>query len=330
LNDQARKAWEKAVIKDPENAEARQGLGYEKVDGQWLTEKQKRAREEAKEGKLVNESPSRFESGLGLQLNKMESAHFRIETVYPVAVLKDFVKNCETTYAYFLRDVGEPEIKDVWSQRAFFLVLDGAEQWHRYVDTFMAGSEREKEFTKQCHGSNSDASITGAKYGDEGNMATTIDGLVHSTTHFLVHHYWNIDLAWLKEGFAYYYTVKVLESTRYHCIALGDYNSPSGGMKDWGQSENWKDLVKKEVLEAADPDLRMMYKVQTKDLQYNQSVKAWSMISWLFDKHRETFLVWLQAVGNGGKDQEASFKEVFGWSLEEVDNEWREYVRENY
>ncbi len=330
LHDQAKKAWEKSVVRDPENAVARKGLGYEKVDGEWLTEKQQRAREEAKEGKLVNDSPSRYETGLGIKLNKMESAHFRIETVYPVEVLKAFVKNCETTYAYFLRDVGEAEIKEVWGRRAFFLVLEGNEQWNRYVDNFSGGSERQKEFTKQCGGSNSDANITGAMHREEGNTESAIDGLVHTTTHFLVHHYWNIQQAWLKEGFAYYYTVKVLESTHTHCVALGNYNSPGGGLKDWGQSENWKDLVKKEVLEAGDPDLRMIYGIKIKDLQYNQSVKAWSVISWLFDKHREKFLQWLEAVGHGGKEQEEAFKEIFGWSFEEVDLEWRAYVRENY
>lgn len=330
LHDQARKAWEKAVVKDGDNAVARKGLGYEKVNGEWLTEKQKRAREEAKEGKLVNDSPSRFESGLGIKLNKMESAHFRIETVYSVDILKEFIKNCETTYAYFLRDVGEPEDKDVFGRRAFFLVLDGVEQWHRYVDQYVGGDERNKEFTKKCQGSAGDPSLNAARYGEEGNLASTIDGMVHRTTHFLVHHYWKIDHAWLKEGFAYYYTVKVLESTHSHCVALGDYNSPTGGLKDWGESANWRDLIKKEVLEAGDPDLRMIYKVQTKDLQYNQSVKAWSMISWLFDKHREKFLLWLKAVGQEGRDQEEVFKAVFDWSLEEVDIQWREYVRENY
>jgi tetratricopeptide (TPR) repeat protein len=330
LNDQAKKAYEKAVIRDPENEVARKGLGYEKVGDEWLTPKQQEARREAKEGKLVNDSPSRFEGPMGVKLNKMESAHFRIETVYPVETLKSFTKNCETTYAYFLRDVGEAEIKDVFGKKAFFLVLGSVEQWHKYVDTFGTGSEQQKEFTKKCQGSAGDPNLFAARYGEDGNIASTIDGMVHRTAHFMVHHYWNIDHAWLKEGFAYYYTVKILESTHSHCVALGDYNSQTGGMKDWGQSENWKDLVKKEVLEAGDPDIRMIFKIQIKDLQYNQSVKAWSVISWLFDKHREKFMQFLEAIGHGGKDQESAFQEVFGWSLEEVDIAWREFVRENY
>ena len=333
LADQAKKAYEKAVLLDSGNETARTGLGYEKVGDEWLTPKQIQARREAKEGKLV-EDTSRFEGPLGIKLNKMESAHFRIETVFSVEALKDYVKNCETVYAYFLRDVGESEIKDVWEGRkAFALVLGSREQWHRYVDLFGGGDARQKEFTKQCSGSRGDPNLFGVQWeGEEGSHASTVDGLVHKTTHMLVYHYWKLtDQAWLHEGFAYYYTVKVLESTHQHCVALGDYNSPSGGMKDWGQSQNWKELVKKDVVTVADPDLRMFYGLQTKDLKYNSSVKAWSMISWLFDKHREKFIEWLKAVGHNGVDEEQAFKDVFGWdSFEAVDNAWREFVRENY
>ena len=94
--------------------------------------------------------------------------------------------------------------------------------------------------------------------------------------------------------------------------------------------ERVQELVKKEVVSHADPDLRMFYGLRTKDLQFKASVKAWSMISWLFDKHRERFMKWLNAVGREGKEQEAAFQEVFGWSFEEVDIAWREFIRENW
>lgn len=332
LSDQAKKAWEKAIRFDPDNEVARTGLGFKLVDGKWRTEKQIRAIKEAKEGRLVNDSPSRYEGPLGIKLNKMESAHFRIETVYAPDDLREYVKNCEQAYAYFLRDVGEEELKAVWSSKAFFLVLDNQEQWHRYVDLFTGGSDRQKNFTKQCKGSSADPSLHSAQYmGADGDHAGVIDGLVHRTSHFLVHHYWNItNQAWLKEGFAYYYTLKMLESTRWHCLALGDYNNPGGGMKDWGESQNWKELLKEQVLGHGDPDVRMFHAQPISDLQFQASVKSWSMITWLFDKHREPFMKWLTAVGREGRKQEEALHEIFGWSFEELDKEWRDYVRENY
>ncbi len=331
LADQAKKAFEKAVAFDPDNEVARTALGYQKVDGEWLTGKQLEARKEAKEGKLMDDSPSRFEGPLGLKLHKMESAHFRIETVMPVEELKDFIKQAETAYAYFLKDVGEPEIKDIFPTKGFFLILGSVEQWHQYVDLFGGGGQKEKEFTKQCKGTRADPQVQGVEYqGDGDGHAGTVDGIVHKVGHFMAYHYWNITQAWLAEGFAYYYTMKVLESTHTHCVALGSYDRPQGGMKDWGSSQTWKDLVKKDVVGSADPDLRMFYGQNTAELQYGCTLKAWSLISWLFDKHRDNFMKWLNAVGKEGVEQESAFKQIFNWSFEEVDKNWRDYVRENY
>ncbi|MEN8150939.1 MAG: hypothetical protein ABFS86_14045 [Planctomycetota bacterium] len=332
LKYQMLKAYENAVKYDPDNATARKGLGFEKVDGKWLTQKQIQAMKDAKEGKLVNDSPSRFESGLGVKLNKMESGHFRIETVMPPKVLKEYIKACETAFALFAKDVGDDANFDVFGgKKATLLVLGTQAQWHRYVDTFGGGSAQDKAFTKKLKGSRTTSNLFAAIYeGDDGSMESTIDSLVHHTAHFLILSKWGITQPWLEEGFAYYYTVKTLNSTRTHCTSRGDYATAFSGEKDWGQSENWKALVKADVMKGADPDIRMFYGLRMGQLQYPASVKAWSLITYLFDKRREDFMKWCEAVGRGGRKQEEAMKEILGLQFEELDIAWREYVKENY
>ncbi len=75
---------------------------------------------------------------------------------------------------------------------------------------------------------------------------------------------------------------------------------------------------------------RIFFRQRLKDLKYNASVKSWSMISWLFDKHREKFMKWLMLAGREQMEQNKAFEEVFGWTFEQVDEEWRNYVKENY
>jgi tetratricopeptide (TPR) repeat protein len=332
LRYQMVKAYENAVRYDPDNATARMGLGFEKVDGKWLSKKQIQAMKDAKEGKLVNDSPSRFEDGLGIKLNKMESGHFRIETVMPVKILKEYIKACETAYALFVKDVGDELNTDLFGgKKATLIVLGNTAQWHRYVDTFSSGSAQDKAFTKKLKGSHSTQSLFAAMYeGEEGSMETTIDHLVHDATHFLAWAKWGIMQPWLGEGFAYYYTLKTLNSTKTHCTSRGDYATAFSGDKDWGQSENWKPLVKEAVVSKADPDIRMFYGLRMGQLQYNATVKSWSLITYLFDKRREDFMKWCEAVGNGGRKQEEAMKEILGMSFEEMDIAWREYVTENY
>jgi len=74
----------------------------------------------------------------------------------------------------------------------------------------------------------------------------------------------------------------------------------------------------------------MFYGLRWGQLQYNASVKSWSLITFLFDKKREKFMEWCMAVGSGGRKQEEAMKEILGYSFEELDIAWREYVNENY
>ena len=60
-----------------------------------------------------------------------------------------------------------------------------------------------------------------------------------------------------------------------------------------------------------------------------QAVKAWALITWFFDHHRESFMRWLAAVADG-MDQSEAFEEFFGKKMEDLDREWRDYVLENY
>jgi hypothetical protein len=332
LRYQKVKAFENALKYDPDNEDARKGLDFVKVDGKWRTKKQVEAMKEAKEGKLVNDSSSRYESALGLKLNKMESGHFRIETVFPVKTLKEYIKNVETSYSYFVKDIGlEPDADIFGGRKASFLVLGTKAQWDRYVDHFVAGGPRQREFTKKLKGSRNVVQLTAALYeGEKGDLKTTIDQLVHGTGHFMPYAQWGITQAWLGEGFAFYYTQKVLNTTRTHCTSLGDYNRAFSGEKDWGQSENWKPLLKAEVLKHADPDIRVFYGQRMGELQFNASVKSWSLITFLFDKHREKFMKWTEAVGREGRHPEEAMKEILGWTFEELDIAWREFVKENY
>jgi tetratricopeptide (TPR) repeat protein len=326
LDLQAKKAFELALKNDKDCEKARKAMGHVCIDGEWLTPKQAQARKEAKEGRFV-EDGSQWESALGLRLKKAESGHFRIETVLTGAELKRYIKECETTYAYFLRDFGRSPTKEVWpGRKARFLVLATTPQWHKYVDVF---GTSDKEFTKTMKGSTNRPGISGAQYqGAEGSVEGTVDMLVHRTAHFLVFHELGLQQCWIQEGFAYYYTLKVLNSTNTHCVARDPYSNVRND-KGWGDSNNWKDLIKAAVRDGEDFDLRQLLGLKITGMKQPQAVKAWSVITWFFDHQKEAFMKWLDLVA-GSMNQEKAFKECFGKSLEELDKEWREYVLENY
>ncbi len=325
LDLQAKKAFEISLKNDLNCAKARKALGHVQIDGEWLTPKQAQARQEAKEGRIINDG-SHWESALGLQLNKIQSGHFRIESMFTHDELKRYVKECETCYAYFLRDMGEPATLEVWpGRKARLLVLATEAQWHAFVDKF--GGAR-KEFTKSVKGTINSPGVTGAQYQGDGNVELTVDGLVHKTGHFLVTHQLRLTQTWLQEGFAYYYTVKVLNSTRTHCVAWDPYSNARND-QDWGDSNNWKDLIKEQVRNGDDFNLRQIIGLKLTGMKQPQAVKAWALITWFFDHQKEPFMKWMGLVRDG-MGQEEAFQECFGKKPEDLDKEWREYVLENY
>jgi tetratricopeptide (TPR) repeat protein len=324
LELQARKAFDVALKNDKNCEKARKALGHVNIDGVWLTPKQAKAREEAREGKWV-EGGSIWEQALGLKLNKAESAHFRIETVLPGAELKRFIKECETTYAYFLRDFGDDPLKEVWpGRKARLLVLGNEAQWHAFVDRFV---HNQKEFTRALSGTTNRQGLTGVTYNKD-SIDLIVDSLVHRSAHFLVTHYLHLEQPWIQEGFAYYYTVKVLNSTRTHCVAWDPYSNARND-QDWGDSQNWKDLLKEAVRNKDDFDLRMLMGLKITGMKQPQAVKAWGVITWFFDHHREAFMKWLKDVA-AGKSQDQAFQDHFGQRPEDLDQQWRDYILENW
>ena len=327
LELQARKAFERALTYDSENAKTRKALGHVRIDGFWLTPEQEQARKDAQTGKMVEEGQSVFERQTGLKLNKMESGHFRIETPFGKDALDEYVKACETVYAYFLRDMGEDPLKDVWRSKVQHLVLENQEQWHAWVDANFSGAAHRKEFMKKTSGNISDlSSIQHRK--EPGGIPLDVDSLVHKTTHMLVIQHLNLRQTWIVEGFAYYYTVKVLNSTRCYCVAWDEYSNARNDL-GWGDSSNWKELLKKDVQTGADFDLRTIAGLKLEQMKLPQAVKAWGLITWFFDHDKEKFMAWMKDVA-AGDPQETAFKAHFGKTFEQLDAEWRDYVRENY
>ncbi len=327
LELQARKAFEHCLKLDPDNEKTRKALGHVRIDGEWLTPEQSQARKDAATGKMVTEGQSTFERQTGMKLNKIESGHFRIESPFGKDALDEYVKGCETVYAYFLRDLGEDVLKKVFREKINHLVLENKEQWHAWVDRNFSGSAQRKEFTKKTAGNVGTSTSIGHRM-ENGGIPLDVDSLVHKTTHMLVQEHLHLNQSWIKEGFAYYYTVKVLNSTRCYCVAWDEYSNVRND-QGWGDSNNWKELLKGEVQSGADFDLRTICGLKLEQMKLPQAVKAWGLISWFFDHNKEKFMAWMKDVA-AGDSQEDAFQKHFEKTFEQLDAEWRDYVKENY
>lgn len=329
--DQAAKGWEAALRLDKDNAKARKGLGFKKLGKTWLTAKQEKARQDAAKGEVLKEE-SDWDAFFGTKLNKAQSVHFRIESPYPAEELVGYLAALETAYAYYLSDFGMDPTQDVFGgERMTHLVLLTDEQWNKYIDAY-GGSD--KEFTRQMGGTGDGRLLHVIRTTQGSNPVGRQDHLLHTSVHGLNQFVWRVhDAAWLNEGLAYYYTLKVQETTSTFCVSLkkGDYAKPGneGGMKQWGDVDNWKPKIKDLVLAKNDVPMRTLVNQRITELQFDATVKAWCVVTWLMELDRDKFIEVLRQIGADTKS-EVVLQGSYGKGLEELDDDFKKHVKKTY
>jgi len=329
---QAIKGWEMALRLDKDNAKARKGLGYRKFGKVWLTEKQDQARKDAAKGEELKDD-SNWDSFFGVKLNKVQSVHFRFESPFPVAELMEYATAAETAYAYYLADLNMDPTQDAFEgQQATFVLMSTEDQWNKFVDTY--GGE-DKEFTRKMSGTGDGRLMQGIRNSQGSNVPTRKDHVVHRAVHMLNLFVFRLpgQHAWADEGLAYYYTLKVLESTSTFCVALkkGNYAKPGneGGMKEWENAANWKSKIKDLVRAKSDTPMRTLVLQPITQLEFDATVKAWCLVTWFMDTDRDKWIETLDQLRDGGKD-EPVLQGLWGKGLEELDDEWHRWVIKTY
>lgn len=329
--DQAKKGWEASLRLDRDNAKARKGLGFRKLGKVWLTEKQEQARKDAAKATEVKEA-SQWDDFFGSKMNKVESAHFRFESPFPVAELNDYALAVETAYSYYLADFGTDPTSDVFEGgKALFIMMQTDDQWNRFVDAYAA----DKEFTRPLSGTGDGNLMHGIRAGPGSTPAGRKDHAVHTTVHMLNKFVWRIrgTHAWVDEGLAYYYSLKVLDSTATHCVSLkkGSYEKPGdeGGMKKWEDAANWKTKIKDLVRAKNDTPLRTLIYQPITQLEFPATVKAWCMCTWFMDTNRDKWISTLEQMREGMKSEDI-LQGVWEKGLEELDADWQKWAIKTY
>jgi len=330
--EQAKKCFERALLVDRENEAAHKGAGHVKVGELWMAQKKLDAIKEAAEGKWIKADA--YQKGVGVKLNAIESPHFRLYDDGDKAVLAEHIKALEVLYVYFLADVGIDPTTDVLDGKKIDLVVVSQQaSWARWVDEF--SNSADKEWTKESNTSRSYYLLRGGvKRVETAEVVDTRDPLLHHAAHFLGQLVWKSRRhAWLDEGLAYYYTVRIQGTTRTSCLdktitGYGNNQEIVGGDKDWTQSERWRDYLRSIVKAKADTELRKILNTPLATLRLPDSIKAWAVVTWLMEKKREKFIAFLKLQRDEKDlDQDAALKQLLGKEIEDIDEDWRAYAK---
>jgi hypothetical protein len=326
-------AFMKALEYDPANVTARKELGYEKdAKGVWMAKSERELRKEMKDGiaKAPGGQPasgeSDVETGLGIKTKKQESEHFTIESPQmSSAQLGLILQHGEHTYAMFHKLFGQT---DLFAGRKYgFVILKDKPQHDKYVDTFF---KVEPVRMKLLHETRATGGFPRTEiYQETAPDALMHDLIIHQTVEACLRHWCGEKHCWVLEGMAMHFTHLMKDSSMIQCIDLAG-TSPRNKGKSYTDSSDWPVVCRVWVREGRDPELTAILKrTNFGEFDGADAVKAWSLVEFLLAQHREKFIAFLQLFKDG-KEVEAALDELWGWTINDLDYRWKQYVKVAY
>jgi tetratricopeptide (TPR) repeat protein len=332
MEAEAGDAFKKALEYDPTMAAIRKELGFEKdAKGGWMSRFERELRKEMKDGiaKVPAGEPSAAETmtekALGQKHRKRESEHFLVESPHlSEDQLGSLVQHAEHAYALYHRIFNRTD--GFGGGKMGFVSLKDKAQHERFVDAFETRGKAHKDLAKKAHGQMGFPLCEG--YQEVLSEAGLQDWVVHATVQSLSNLFARGEFHWLHEGMAYYFTRLMKDSAATYCVDLAGTTPGSRG-KNYQDPTNWPIVCKVWVREGKDPDINAILKCDNlAELDGGETVKAWSLVDFLLVEHREKFIELCKGLKNS--NVEKALKEAFGWSIADLDQRWKTYVKACY
>jgi hypothetical protein len=330
----ARRAYDEAVRRDPHCAAARAALGYERVGDAWLTKSQIAARDAAATPEIFEEE-SHLDEVLGRSLLKVRSANFVVESVFSKSRTTKLVEALETTYSLYLTDAGRDPNDSVFTAPLHGCFVQSGEDWEAWLADQVPARVA---FFRNLHFYRASGDmILGVREQSEvaGSASATFeDNAVHATSHVLNDVIYALyKHPWLDEGMAYYTTLRVRGTTASWCVAEDDsrYAQPNETVEDEGllSEFSFRARVRQLVQKGEDMPLRALATRKLQELSLSDTVKAWSVVSWMMEIDREAAIRFLSSL-RASADGPAALEAHFGKGAEAIDDEWRRWVRTSH
>ncbi|MCB9882619.1 MAG: hypothetical protein H6834_12585 [Planctomycetes bacterium] len=151
-------------------------------------------------------------------------------------------------------------------------------------------------------------------------------------------------LEWLEEGFAIWTSLRFFGDNLLTSITASEYANT--GRADKNKDNAYKLLCLEMIRGGSDKPMKTFYQLshtKLNDLDFRDLARCWSLVHWLTSAHQEKFIAFIRDLrkiekAESDRDDTEAFrrlmerkvKKVFGWSLEQLDEEWKQWVLANY
>ena len=352
----------------PEEKEALE-KGLVLKDGRWMSEREAKEMEGLVDYKGAWVKKGEVEAlrlrdaisdAAGVRLTMAQSDLFTVVTVYPQADTEQYLADAEKTYREFHDLFGFRQGERVFGlfaetgpggkfiddpmtrepRRCTIVVLEKEAQYQKFVDGFLRVSEERKKLTrpeildlwrKQKGFSVVDPDCWVVGYQFPFPKEQTRHTVVHKLSHVLLMR-WNFKGTswpnwWIVEGIGEMQEIAAFGSCQVFCVTSG-YGERSPDAKTI--MESWKAEAKRMVVSGGDRRLQDLVVMGLNELEPLDLVKSWSFSHYLANLDRDKLREFVIQLKKRKVSTAEAFTAVYGGTLDQIDDRWRDFVRRTY
>ncbi len=338
---------------------ARLEKGLVKHDGRWMTPDQVKEEQgyvKYKGGWIRKEELERrklkdlYGKMLGIEVEVAFSEHYVAVGPFTPAELASICAGAEQVYAEFLQIfglssntnlfVGSEEDSDrgrchlVYAKKAFDYAKFVQAFSEKYPQNMPPARANLVKTTKGFYEVYPSCTIVGYMFPNSFDQVRA--SVIHKASHVLLMRYKYVSGFfpwWLIEGLGTYQEINAIRRCDTYCITEKGYavtpDANGGANQKWSGMGEWKQIVKMQVVGMGDKGLIRLGRSGLNELDYRDLAKCWSLCEWLIRTDRKKFVALVEKL-KAKADIKKAVQQAYGMSAEQLDKEWREYVRANY
>lgn len=327
---QALRAYHRAIYCDADDDEARRRLGREPLDGLWVPTRLSAAYAQLRGVDRAAPEPE-WEAALGKPLRGRQTRHVRIVATSHESETEYMARAGELAYLITLDFLGLDLERD-WLKgaRMRFPVIDES-HWRAWVRAFPREGQSESDAMNYGFLGSAERGVYANKRTERFDHHDIADFVAHEVSHIVLHRaYGPGQPPWVFEGLAQHVSALIAPTADSRCFSTAStrYGNADDRQR-WEGSPQWRLLVRELVKSSDDLALRGLLDLPIERMNLETGVKAWSVLTWLYENDRKATKELLGTVKAKG-DQVALLAKLYGKTPEELDAEWRAYVMRNY
>lgn len=341
--------------------------GYVKYEGEWIPKSEAQARARAKadadakeskaakssksggtsakdfegkafvieeDGEIAKEGRADLEDAIGASPITLTTEHFVFISLLDREKTEELAAQAEETIQWVFKFFeNDPNIRP-WAGKGRYYILDNLnnyEDFLTYVVPKYIEDERFLGFLRESQAAGNTMGLSartdGAPFaGDFQRDNTPWENLIRAKVGtWCLENYCGRIPAWMRTGWAAFVEFQFTDASRVRSIT----NTTYGGRGDLADkatdSKHWPELLRDAVEHEEDTMFLEFKNRGINQLDYMDLSKSWSIITFLAESRNEAFIEFCRQLRKSQQDE--AFPKAIGASFEEIDNAWREWIR---